>query len=1008
MVKLFLQKYIFLILSSLTFFFSKDIFAISLRDARNTEKEPPGFWDGSFWYLQETFAIVWQILLFIIIAWILLKIIRLTYEIMMAGRIGYLKVTLPRADSKLDKEKETKKDFKEKVGIMSVFYKSIHNITQSSAMDTVMNVIFRHAKISLEIMYHEGMVHFYVVGYKEHLSLVIQQITSNYPDAEVKMIEKSKFPEIKPLGYTLQAATVGKATDDVFPIKMYKYFEDDPLSTFTNNFGSLKKTDVACIQFVTKPLGHGWNKKAKNASSLIAKGEYKKWVKSGLILTILKGIVAPISWLLYRFIKNEEDPSGNNAPGASSGDSYKIFNQAETEAHKMMGESAGQPGFECSIRILVASDTGTSAKNALSSLVAATNVFTDEYNNQLDNPQMIEDPFRFFFTPIRYFAYQYRLIGILQSVSRFSCDEMSTMYHFPDINYNKSPIISWLEYKMLSPPANLKFPKDPLILKDYKRDKEGNIYTEDGSLLKVDANKNLYRDENKNLQLVNGMPVMVGLEGENIGRPIDTGKSPIQIDDHRKLQGFPLYKDGVLMGWNEYRNNKVPIYFMKKDRGRHHYIIGKSWGGKSVFIGYLARQDLWNGDGLCVIDPHGDLVEDIVSFTPKERAKDMIIFDPADYERPMGLNMLDLIATDPNLKLIEKDRAALDATSIFIKMYGDEIFGPRIQHYFRNGCLTLMDDDEEGGTLIDVPRLFVDEAFMKYKTSKIKNVMVKAFWEHEYAQTGDREKQEMIPFFSAKFGPFITNATMRNIIGQTKSAFNLRQVMDEQKVLMVNLSKGRIGDLNAQLLGLIMVSKINMAAMSRADIAEDKRKDFYLYVDEFQNFATDTFGEILSEARKYRLALIMAHQFIAQIGGSGDKQGKWGKPSIKDAVFGNAGTIMSFKVGAEDAEYLEKEYAPLLSQQDIIGIANFTTYCKLNIDNATTRPFDLKTIWDNTYKNAEVSKIIKEYSRKMYGRKKEYVDMEIEARMGIIREEEKLPSDTWNDPMNPNPSPTVS
>lgn len=229
---------------------------------------------------------------------------------------------------------------------------------------------------------------------------------------------------------------------------------------------------------------------------------------------------------------------------------------------------------------------------------------------------------------------------------------------------------------------------------------------------------------------------------------------------------------------------------------------------------------------------------------------------------------------------------------------------------------------------------------------------------------------------------------MRNIIGQTKSAFNLRRVMDDQKVLMVNLSKGKIGDLNAQLLGLIMVSKINMAAMSRADMPEDQRKEFYLYVDEFQNFATDTFGEILSEARKYKLALIMAHQFIAQIGGSGAK--KWDKPSIKDAVFGNAGTIMSFKVGADDAEYLEKEYAPLLSQQDIIGIANFTTYCKLNIDNATTRPFDLKTIWDNTYKNAEVSKIIKEYSRKMYGRKKEYVDMELEARMGIVRDSEAI------------------
>lgn len=981
----------FLFIVWLFFLVSGEVFAIATRAATPAEKTTPTFW-SDLWD-----AIVWigsnfiNIVLFVIIVWICIRILRLTYEVLRAGDLVYMRVTLPRADSKLDKEKETKKDFKEKVGIMTVFYKSIHNLTQASAWDTFMNFIFHHAKISLELFFHDGQVHFYAVGYREHASLIVQQITSNYPDAEVKIIKKEDIPEIKPIGYTLQAASVGKLNDDIYPIKTYKYFEDDPLSSFTNNFGSLKKSDSASIQFVLKPLGRGWNRKAKKAAGLVAKWEYRKGMKFGVLWTAFRTITAPLSWILFRFVKNEETSS--LAPGATSGDSYKIFNQAEQEAQKMVGESAGQPAFEGSIRILVASDTPESTRKGLLNLVAATSIFTDEYNNQLDNPQMVEDTFRFIFTPLRYFAYKFRLVGVFQNVSNFSSDELSTMFHFPDINYNKSPIISWLDYKMLPVPPNLKVPKDPLILKDYKRDGAGNIYTQDGSLLRVDKNKNLYRDENKDLELVNGMKVSVHKEGENIGRPIDEGKTPVQIDEQRKLQGFPLYKDATLLGWNEYRNNKTPIYFAKKDRGRHHYIIGKSGWGKSVFIGYVARQDLWAWEGLGVIDPHGDLVEDIVAFTPKERAKDMIIFDPADYERPMGLNMLDIIATDPNLRLIEKDRAALDATSIFIKMYGDEIFGPRIQHYFRNGCLTLMDDEDEGGTLIDVPRLFVDEAFMKYKVSKIKNVMVKAFWEHEYAQTGDREKQEMIPFFSAKFGPFITNTTMRNIIGQTKSAFNLRQVMDEQKAIMVNLSKGKIGDLNAQLLGLIMVSKINMAAMSRADMPEQDRKDFFLYVDEFQNFATDTFGEILSEARKYRLALIMAHQFIAQIWGSGDKYGKWGgKPSIKDAVFGNAGTIMSFKVGAEDAEYLEKEYAPLLSQQDIIGIANFTTYVKLNIDNATTRPFDMKTIWDNTYKNDEVSKIIKEYSRKMYGRKKEYVDMEIEARMGIIREDDPLSS----------------
>lgn len=917
---------------------------------------------------------------------------RLGYEVMMMPRMRFMKVTLPRADSKLDKEQDTKKDFKEKIGIMTLFYKSVHKISTISAWNTILNFIFCHAKISLEMIYDNWQVHFYIAAYEEHMTLITQQVTSNYPDAEVRLISKWALPEIKPKWYALEAASVSKQNDDIYPLKTYKYFEDDPLSSFTNNFWSLKKTDVASIQIVAKPLGHSWNRKAKKAAGLVAKGEYKKGIKGGMIISAIRFILTPISWFFYRLIKNEET-TGSTAPGATTGDSYKIFNQAETESQKMVGESAGQPWFIASIRILVSSDTRESAHQGLQSLVAATSIFTDEYNNQLDNPQMIEDMFRVIFTPLRYFAFQYRLLGIFQKVSRFSSDEMSTIFHFPDIKYNKSPIIAWLDYKMLPIPQNLKFPKTPLILKDYKRDAAGNIYTQDGSLLRVDKNKNLYRDANKNYELVNGMLVSVFSEWVDIGKPIDAWKTPIQIDSQRSIGGFPLYKEWVLMWWNEYRNVKTPIYFDRKDRWRHHYIIGKSGWGKSVLIWYLARQDLWSGAGLCIIDPHGDLVDDVISFTPKERAQDMIIFDPSDFERPMGLNMLDIIAVDPALQAIEKDRAALDATSIFIKMYWDEIFGPRIQHYFRNGCLTLMDDAEDGWTLIDVPRLFVDEAFMKYKVSKIKNVMVKAFWEHEYAQTGDREKQEMIPFFSAKFGPFITNTTMRNIIGQTKSAFNLRKVMDDQKVLMVNLSKWKIGDLNAQLLGLIMVSKINMAAMSRADMPEDQRKDFYLYVDEFQNFATDTFGEILSEARKYRLALIMAHQFIAQIWWSGDKQWKWGKPSIKDAVFGNAGTIMSFKVGADDAEYLEKEYAPLLSQQDIIGIANFTTYCKLNIDNATTRPFDMKTLWDNTYKNVEVSKIIKEYSRKMYGRKKEYVDMELEARMGIIHENDSLGSD---------------
>ncbi len=439
-----------------------------------------------------------------------------------------------------------------------------------------------------------------------------------------------------------------------------------------------------------------------------------------------------------------------------------------------------------------------------------------------------------------------------------------------------------------------------------------------------------------------------------------------------------LPEKGIILGKSVYRGVEKFVRFKKEDRTRHQYVVGKSGSGKSVLLWNQAIQDIANGEGVCVVDPHGDLIDDVASCVPKERVKDVILFDPADKERPMGLNILETKNED------ERDRASLDAMEIFIKLFGNEIFGPRIQHYFRNGCLTLMADEEEGATLIDIPRLFIDDDFQRYKVSKLKNPVVRDFWLNEMAKTGQREKQEMIPYFTSKFGPFVTNTTMRNIIGQTKSAFNIADAMNSRKVVLINLSKGKIGGVNAQLLGLIIVSKISMAAMGRASMPAEERKDFYLYVDEFQNFASDTFASILSEARKYRLNLIMAHQYIAQLTESpggvsiGQKDSK-----IKDAVFGNVGTMMNFKVGAEDAEYFEKEYSPLLSAQDILSIANYKAYVKLNIDNTTSRPFSIETLYDPSLKNKKILEIVKKYSRMKYGRRKEFVDAEIEARMGI-------------------------
>lgn len=459
---------------------------------------------------------------------------------------------------------------------------------------------------------------------------------------------------------------------------------------------------------------------------------------------------------------------------------------------------------------------------------------------------------------------------------------------------------------------------------------------------------------------------------------IKLNKSPVIKWMSFKIAPAPadLPKEGLLLGINSYRGNDREIRILRDDRRRHFYLIGKSGTGKSTLLETMIKQDLANGEGICVVDPHGDLVETMLKYVPRHRADDVIYFNPGDLERPMGLNILEAYSED------QKEFMAQEALSIFIKMFGEEIMGPRLQHYFRNGCLTLMADDEEGATLLDIPRLFTDDAFAEHKQKKVTNAAVRQFWDKEMANTGQREKQEMIPYFSSKFGPFVTNMQIRNIIGQTKSGFDFRQVMDGQKILFVNLSKGRLGDLNAKLLGMIMVAKIQMAAMSRVDTPEKDRKDFYLYVDEFQNFVTDSFASILSEARKYRLNLIVAHQYISQItkmdgGGKGSHE----DTTIRDAVFGNVGSMMCFKIGAADSETMAKEFAPVFADQDLINIANYHAYIKLNIKNTTSRPFTMRTIYDTAGKDENAAQAFIQLSRLKFARDRKFVDKEINRRL---------------------------
>lgn len=438
--------------------------------------------------------------------------------------------------------------------------------------------------------------------------------------------------------------------------------------------------------------------------------------------------------------------------------------------------------------------------------------------------------------------------------------------------------------------------------------------------------------------------------------------------------------DNLFIGNNFYRGKTVPIFIKKPDRQRHMYLIGKSGTGKSQFLASMIIQDINRGDGVCVIDPHGDLIDQVAGNIPKERVDDVIVFNPADMERPLGLNMLEAKTED------QKDFVCQEMVSIFYKLVTDpSMIGPMFEHQMRNVMLTLMADEENPGTLAEIPRMFTDQEYADQWIAKLKDPMVKNFWLKEMAKTSDFHKSEMLGYLISKVGRFVENEMVRNIIGQAHSSFDLREIMDKQKILLVNLSKGLVGEINANLLGLIIVSKLQMAALGRANLDEHLRKDFYLYIDEFQNFVTNSIATILSEARKYRLCLVMAHQYLNQLV---DNQGK---SEVRDAVLGNVGTTFVARVGPEDTEILEKMYTPYFSGYDLVNSEMYTWYTKMIVDNSAVRPFTMSTFNKSLPRgNPELRKAIYELSRLKYGRDRALVDAEIMERANLGQAEVDL------------------
>lgn len=428
---------------------------------------------------------------------------------------------------------------------------------------------------------------------------------------------------------------------------------------------------------------------------------------------------------------------------------------------------------------------------------------------------------------------------------------------------------------------------------------------------------------------------------------------------------------GLYIGKSVFRGVKKPIYIQGDDRRRHMYIIGKTGVGKSEFLKDMILQDIRAGHGVCFIDPH-DTIDLILPLIPPERAEDVILFDPSDTERPMGVNMLEAFSEE------QKHLVVTSIIGLMYKLFDPNqtgIIGPRFEHAVRNAMLTVM--VEQGNTLVEVMRILTDQSFVQELLPKVKDPIIRRYWTDQIAQTSDFHKSETLDYITSKFGRFVTNTMMRNIIGQSDSAFSFRKVMDEGKILLISLAKGKIGEENSSFLGLVLVPKILSAAMSRQDIPLDDRRDFFVYVDEFQNFATRDFAVILSEARKYRLNLTVANQFIGQM----DEE-------IKNAIFGNVGTIVAFRVGVTDANYLQHEFQPVLSEADLINVEARHAYVKTILNNEPLPPFSMDLNRDLSIEkkasNPRVAELIRELSRLKFGKPKELVEREIAERSRLF------------------------
>jgi len=660
--------------------------------------------------------------------------------------------------------------------------------------------------------------------------------------------------------------------NELFPIKTYDAFENDPLSVLINTFSKLQtEGEGAAIQMVIVPAGDRFISQYGNVLSRLKKGESMESALSELHNTARH--VLHENKMLLKAAKDV-------LFGGSSKDDFKDEHdkpkELDEEKITSITDKIKSTIVETNIRIIASAANETRAKDIVHDVKAAFNQFTrlggngiafEDYTGSQLRDMLHDFTFRIFNS---------------REAFRLNIKELATLYHFP-VKAEPSP-----------------------QLKSAK-----------------------------------------------------AGEAPAPMD---------IGGQGIVLGYNTYRGKKTEIRISREDRLRHFYVIGQTGTGKTTILKNMIAQDIANGDGCCFIDPHGNDLQTILSYIPKDRIEDVIYFDPAHTARPMGLNMLEYDPRYPEQKSFVVD----EMLSIFNKLFDmKSAGGPMFEQYFRNATMLVIDDPETGSTLLDVARVLADEQYRAVKLARCTNPVVVQFWKDIAGKAGgEASLQNIVPYIVSKFDVFLSNEIMRPIVSQQVSAFNFRKIMDEKKILLVNLAKGRLGELNANLLGLIIVGKLQMAALSRVDMQGQKMNDFYLYIDEFQNVTTDSIASILSEARKYHLSLNVAHQYIAQL-----------TDNIRNAVFGNVGSIAAYRVSPEDAEFLEKKFAPTFTAQDIMKLDNFNSYTSMLVNGVPARPFNMVSHFSQApHGNLEIVEPLKELSYMKYGRERALIEAEIMKR----------------------------